>query len=63
MCELKVIIEKEVVFENVVYAKTIENKVVVKDIMGKSMEFKNHTITEVNITNEHLVLSPIKKKS
>jgi len=63
MCELKVIIDEAVVFENVVYAKTIENGVVVKDIMGKSMEFKNHTITEVNVTNEHLVLSPTKTQS
>ena len=59
MCELKVIIEGAVVFENVVYAKAIENSVV-KDIMGKSMEFNNHTITEVNVTNERLVLSPMK---
>jgi len=60
MCELKVIVEKEVAFENAIYAKATENKVVVKDVLGKSMEFKNHQITEVNITNEQLVLSPTK---
>jgi predicted RNA-binding protein len=60
MCELKVIVEKEVAFENAIYAKAIENKVVVKDVLGKSMEFKNHQITEVNITKEQLVLSPTK---
>jgi len=60
MCELKVIIEKEVAFENVIYAKATENSVVVKDVLGKSMEFKNHTIAEVNITKEQLVLSPTK---
>jgi predicted RNA-binding protein len=58
MCELKVIVENQVAFENVIYAKVIDNKVVVKDVLGKSMEFKNHTITEVNITKEQLVLSP-----
>ena len=57
MCELKVVIEKNVVFENAIYATTTGNSVVVKDIMGKSKEFKNHTITEVNITTEQLVLS------
>ena len=62
MCELKVIIEGKVVFENVVYAKTIGNQVVLKDILGKSMEFKNHTITEVNITKESLILSPTKTR-
>lgn len=60
MCELKVIVEKEVAFENVIYAKAIENRVVVKDVLGKSMEFKNHAITEVDITKEQLVLSPTK---
>jgi predicted RNA-binding protein len=63
MCELKVIIDKAIVFENVVYAKTVENKVIVKDILGNSMTFKNHTITEVNIANEHLVLAPTKTQN
>jgi predicted RNA-binding protein len=63
MCELKVIVEKEVAFENVIYAKSIENRVVVKDVLGKSMEFKNHIITEVDVNNERLVLSPINKQS
>ncbi len=63
MCELKVIVEKEVAFENVIYAKSIENRVVVKDVLGKSMEFKNHTITEVDVNNERLVLSPMNTQS
>jgi predicted RNA-binding protein len=58
MCELKVILDKAVVFENAIYATTTGNSVVVKDIMGKSKEFKNHTITEVNISKEQLILSP-----
>ncbi len=60
MCELKVIIGNEVKFENAIYAKSIENRVVVRDILGKSMEFKNYKITEVNINKEQLILSPIK---
>jgi len=63
MCELKIIVEKEVAFENVIYAKSIENRVIVKDVLGKSMEFKNHTITEVDVNNERLVLSPINAQS
>ena len=63
MCELKVIIDEAIVFENVVYAKTVENKVVVKDVLGNSMTFKNHTITEVNIANERLVLAPTKTQN
>jgi predicted RNA-binding protein len=60
MCELKVIIENKVEFENVIYAKSIENSVVVKDILGKSKEFNNYKITEVDISKEQLILSPIK---
>jgi predicted RNA-binding protein len=60
MCELKVIVKNEVAFENVIYAKSTGNSVVVKDVLGKSMEFKNHTIAEVNITKEQLILSPTK---
>jgi predicted RNA-binding protein len=60
MCELKVIIGNEVEFENVIYAKSIENRVVVKDILGKSKEFKDYKITEVDISKEQLILSPIK---
>jgi len=60
MCELKVIVENEVAFENVIYAKATGNKVVVRDVLGKSREFKNHQITEVNISKEQLVLSPTK---
>ena len=60
MCELKVIIENEVEFENVIYAKSIENRVIVKDILGKSREFKNYKITEVDINTEQLILSPMK---
>ena len=46
MCELKVVIDKNVVFENAVYATTAGNSVVVKDIMGTSKEFKNYTISQ-----------------
>jgi predicted RNA-binding protein len=59
MCELKVVIENVVEFENVVYAKSMENRVVVKDILGKPKEFKNYKITEVDINKEQLILSPI----
>lgn len=62
MCELKVMIKTDLVFENAVYAAIAGNDVVVRDIMGKSKEFKNHTITEVNIAKEQLILSPIKTK-
>ena len=57
MCELKVIIENKIVFKNAIYAKVIENKVIIQSILGQTKEFQNHTITEVNITKEQLILS------
>jgi predicted RNA-binding protein len=60
MCELKVIIDEKQVFENAIYAKETGNNVVVKDILGKTMEFENHSIVEVNIAMEQLKLSEIK---
>jgi len=63
MCELKVMINTILVFENAVYAAKAGNNVIVRDIMGKSKEFKNHTITEVNIAKEQLILSPTKTKN
>jgi predicted RNA-binding protein len=63
MCELKVIVDETITFENAVYAKQTKDSVVVTDIMGKSKEFKNFTITEVNITKEQLTLSPTKTQN
>jgi predicted RNA-binding protein len=57
MCELKVMLDNKEVFENVIFAKQVENKVVVKDILGQSKEFENCSINEVNISKEQLILS------
>ncbi|MEJ2241228.1 MAG: CooT family nickel-binding protein [Candidatus Bathyarchaeota archaeon] len=57
MCELKVVINQEMVFENAIYAKTKETDVFVKDVLGNSKIFKNHKITEVNIPKEQLILT------
>ena len=60
MCELKVVVNEKRVFENTIYAKTNGNNVVVKDILGKTMEFENYSIKEVNLTKEQLTLSSTK---
>jgi predicted RNA-binding protein len=59
MCELKVIINQKMVFENAIYAKTIETNIFVKDVLGNSKIFKNHSITEVNVPKEQMILTPI----
>ncbi len=57
MCEFKVILDGKKVFEDVVYAKKENDKVTVKDVLGKSKEFKNCKIVEVDVNSTRLVLS------
>jgi predicted RNA-binding protein len=57
MCEFKVILDGKTVFRDAVSAKTESDKVIVKDMLGKSKEFKDCKITEVNVNSTRLVLS------
>lgn len=59
MCEFKVVLNGEVVFKDVIYAKMEGNNVVVKDVLGDSREFKNCKIIEVNVNSTHLILSSV----
>jgi predicted RNA-binding protein len=60
MCEFKVILDGKTVFKDVIYAKTESNKVIVKDVLGESKEFKNCRIIEVDVNSTRLVLSTLK---
>ncbi|MEM3551993.1 MAG: CooT family nickel-binding protein [Candidatus Bathyarchaeia archaeon] len=57
MCEFNVILNGKTVFKDVVYAKVESDKVIVKDVLGKSKEFKNSKIVEVDVNSTRLVLS------
>ncbi len=59
MCEFKVILDGDVVFKDVVYAKMENNTVNVKDVLGESRDFKNCKIVEVNVNSTSLVLSSV----
>jgi len=61
MCEFTVILDGGIVFKDAVYAKTKSNNVIVKDVLGKSKEFENCKIIEVDVNSTRLVLSSIKK--
>jgi len=61
MCEFKVVVDGEVVFEDAIYAKKDGDRVIVRDIVGESREFKGHEILEVDVKSTRLVLSPMKK--
>lgn len=57
MCELKVILDGKIVFEDAIYAKADSDKVIVKNILGASKEFAESTIEEVDLKNTRLLLS------
>ena len=57
MCEFTVILEGQEVFKDVVYAKMEGNKVILRDVLGESMQFSNCRIKEVDVNSTRLVLS------
>jgi predicted RNA-binding protein len=60
MCEFNVILNAKTQFKDVVYAKTENNNVTVKNVLGETKEFKNCKITEVDVNTTRLVLTAIK---
>jgi predicted RNA-binding protein len=61
MCEFNTILNGQIVFKDVVYAKTEKNSVIVKDILGTSKEFPKCKIIEVDVTSTRLVLSQVQE--
>ncbi|MGD0494490.1 MAG: CooT family nickel-binding protein [Candidatus Bathyarchaeia archaeon] len=57
MCEFTVILDGKEVFKDVVYAKMEGGKVILRDVLGESLQFGNCRITEVDVTSTRLVLS------
>jgi len=57
-----VVVEGKILFKDAIYAKAEGNKVVVKDILGESKEFKNCRISEVDVNSVRLVLAPLKSE-
>jgi predicted RNA-binding protein len=60
MCEFNVILNGNILFKDVVYAKTEGTTVTVKNILGEAKEFKNCKITEVDVNATRLVLTALK---
>lgn len=61
MCEFKVLLDGEVVFEDVIYARVDGEKLVLKNVLGVSKVLEDCLIVEVNVAQEKLVLSRVKK--
>ena len=60
MCEFNVILNGKTQFKDVVYAKTENGNVTVKNILGETKEFKNCRIVEVDVNATRLVLNAAK---
>jgi predicted RNA-binding protein len=60
MCEFNVIFNGKNQFKDVVYAKAVDNNVIVKNVLGETKEFKNCTITEVDVNSIKMVLTIVK---
>jgi predicted RNA-binding protein len=56
MCEFNVIFNGKTQFKDAVYAKSENNNVTVKSIMGETKVFKNCRITEIDVNATRLVL-------
>ena len=60
MCEFTVILNGETLFRDVIYAKTEGDKVIVKNVLGETKEFKNCKIIEINVSTTKLLLAVAK---
>lgn len=61
MCEFKVFLDGELVFEDVVYARSEGNRVVLTNVLGVSKVVEGCAIVEVDVSKERLVLLRIGK--
>lgn len=57
MCEFKVFLDGKQVAEDVVFAKVSEGNIVLRNILGESVELENCVIAEVNVPFEKLILT------
>jgi len=60
MCEFNVFLNGKTQFKDVIYAKIEGNNVIVKNVLGENKEFKNCTITEIDVNATKLVLTAAK---
>jgi predicted RNA-binding protein len=56
MCEFTVVLDGKEVFKDVVYAKTERGKVILRDVLGESLQIGNCRIIEVDVNSTRLVL-------
>ena len=56
MCEFKVLLNGEQVFEDAVFCRVQDGGLLLKDILGQSKQLSNCHVVEVNVAAERIVL-------
>ncbi len=56
MCEFRVYLSGEKVYEDVIYARAEGGSVLLRDVLGRTKKIENARIAEVNVARELLVL-------
>jgi predicted RNA-binding protein len=62
MCEFKATLDGRSVFNDVIYAKVEGDRVILRDVLGETKEFRNCKIIEVDVTLTRLILSSEKTR-
>ncbi|MEM2127023.1 MAG: CooT family nickel-binding protein [Candidatus Bathyarchaeia archaeon] len=60
MCEFKVFLDGEKVMEDVIFARSEGDRVVLRDIIGETATFEDVKILEVDVTTTSLILQRLK---
>ncbi|MEM1642101.1 MAG: CooT family nickel-binding protein [Sulfolobales archaeon] len=60
MCEFKVFLDGELVFEDVIYARIEGERLILKNVLGVCKVLEGCAIVEVNVAQERLTLSRLK---
>lgn len=58
MCEFTVYLDGTKIFEDAIFCRVLNGKLLMKDILGQTKELTNFHIAEVDVTKEKLVLVP-----
>jgi predicted RNA-binding protein len=59
LCEFTVFLNQEIVFRDAIYVKAEVNRVLLKDVLGKSETLENCRIAEVDVASERLILTKL----
>ena len=57
MCEFKVILNRETVFEDAVYVKDDGQGLFIRDVLGQSKVFPDCHVVEINVEREELIIA------